>query len=169
MTVLVRSRNFNVESFKFRRNGRKIEFYRIVIRKSVTILPILDDGRIVIEKQYRPAVRRNIYELPAGHGEKGEDPKQSAIRELEEETGYLAGDLRLLFVAYLAPGSSTELMYFYVARKLKKTKANREQDEFISQSAISFGKALRMIKDNTITDTKTIACLLYYKEFAQKG
>jgi len=164
-TTLLKTKHFRVERFKFTRKGRSIEFHRIVISKTTIVIPLLDDGRIIMERQYRPVIGKHMYELPAGHVEKGEAPTSAAERELEEEIGYKAGALELMFSAYVAPGSSTERMFYYVATKLKKTHTRLEPDEFIEHEAMRFEKALSMVKDGRIIDTKTITALLYYKSF----
>lgn len=168
MPTMLRTRNFRIERFKFRRDGRTIEFYRIVMGNTATALPVLDDGRIVMERQYRPSVGKYLYELPSGHGDKGESPGKCAARELEEETGYIAGSVKPMFTAYIAPGASTELMHFFLATKLRKSRPAKGKDEFIEQEQVGLEEALGMIRSGRIKDAKTIACLLYYSAFVRK-
>ncbi|MGH9918440.1 MAG: NUDIX domain-containing protein [Nitrososphaerales archaeon] len=107
---------------------------RVIIEHpgSVAVVPLLDDGGLVLIRQFRLAAGSVIWEIPAGHIERGEEPEACARRELEEETGYRAGKMESLFEAYLSPGSSTELMRFFLATHLKKGEQRTEEDEMIS-------------------------------------
>jgi len=128
---------------------------------AVAILPLLDTGRILVTRQYRAAARKHLVEIPAGTLEPGESPVSCAKRELGEETGYTARQLRKLFSCYLAPGYSTEKIHFFLARLLVPTKAKHAQDESISLRAMSLHEGLRAIDRGEIQDAKTI-CGLYY-------
>ena len=132
--------------------------------RSVVILPI-KDGSVFIIRQYRPAVGGWIYELPAGTLEEGEDPMECAKRELIEEIGYEAGNLKLLFKMYLSPGYSNEYMYSYLATELKYVGERPEYGEEISIVKKRFDEVVDMIREGLIEDAKTIATLLYYMTF----
>ena len=123
---------------------------------SVAIVPLLDDRRIVLIRQFRLATGSFIWEIPAGTLEKDESPEACAKRELEEETGFQCGSLDPLFNCYLAPGYSTELMHLYLARDLKKTTQHIEEDEIITIHEVSPNEALQMIGRGDIRDSKTI-------------
>ncbi len=137
---------------------------REVVRfpRSVAILPILDNNNVVLLHQYRPAIRKWIYEVPAGILEEGEEPLEAAMRELEEETGYRAGRLEKAFTMYLAPGYSTEYMYTFIAYDLVEVGAKPEPYEVIKVIKVPLEKALEMIREGVIDDAKTIALILYY-------
>ena len=143
-------------------NGNKA--LREVIRfpNSVVILPLITIDKIVLLYQYRPAIRKWIYELPAGIIEGNEDPAETASRELIEETGYKAGTLKQVFSMYLAPGYSTEYMYAFIAYDLKEVGAKPEPYEVIRREIIGVDEALEMIRNHEIIDAKTIALILYY-------
>ncbi len=128
---------------------------------SAAVVPLLDDGRLVLIKQFRLAAGGAIWEIPAGHIERGEDPLACARRELEEETGCRAGRVEPLFEAYLSPGSSTELMRFFVATHLEKRDQRSEEDEIISVEPLEVEKVVRMIDSNEIRDAKSIAAITY--------
>ncbi|MEM0074375.1 MAG: NUDIX hydrolase [Candidatus Micrarchaeaceae archaeon] len=152
---------------KFSRRAQgKLEIVKT--KDAAVIVPVLNN-KIVIEKQYRAAINKYIYELPAGHIEKGESPEKSARRELEEETGYTAGKIKYLVNAYSSPGILTERLYFYLATDLKKGKPHREPDELIELRQISLADAIGMIRDGTVNDMKTIAGLLFYSVFYAKA
>ena len=128
---------------------------------SVAIVPLLDDRRIVLIRQFRLATGSFIWEIPAGTLEKDESPEACAKRELEEETGFQCGSLDPLFNCYLAPGYSTELMHLYLARDLKKTTQHIEEDEIITIHEVSPNEALQMIGRGDIRDSKTIGAISF--------
>ncbi|MEM3753444.1 MAG: NUDIX hydrolase [Candidatus Micrarchaeaceae archaeon] len=161
-SVLLRNKIFSVESERFSKGGKILNMFRIRLPNVAVILPILSNGRILMERQYRFPIKKYIYELPAGDIKKGERPEDAAMRELEEETGYIAGKLRFMFRAYASPGISTETFNMYVATGLKKTKQRLDYSEFISLREVSISDALSMIEKGRIADSKTIACIMYY-------
>ena len=124
---------------------------------SVGVVPLIQDGRILLIRQFRLPTGRVIWEIPAGTLVSGETPEQCARRELEEETGYRSRELELLFRSYLAPGYSMELMHFFVARVLEKGEQRPEEDEIIGIEPFPVAKVLEMIGSGSIMDTKTIA------------
>lgn len=128
---------------------------------AVAIIPLLNDQTMVVTRQYRTAAGRQLLEIPAGTLEKAESPLSCAKRELVEETGYSAGNIRKAFSCYLAPGYSTERMHFFVATRLIRTEAKPEEDETISTRTIDLHDGLRRIESGEIQDAKTI-CALYY-------
>ncbi len=132
---------------------------------AAAIIPIDDNGDIIFVRQYRHACRSMILEIPAGKLEKDEDPALCASRELEEEIGFKSNNIKLLFNTYIAVGYSTELISIYLATNLIKTNQNLDEDEFVEIETYSLSEALSMIKDGLIVDSKTIAGILYYKEF----
>jgi len=144
--------------------GRDKKFDVIKSKNAVAILPILGK-RVVLESQYRVATRSRLYEIPAGHIEKGETPKIAALRELKEETGYTAKRIRYMFSAYSSPGYLTEKLYFYLATDLEKGAPKREPNENISIRVMDLDTTLEKIKKKEITDMKTIAALEFYKLF----
>ncbi len=87
---------------------------------AVAVIATTEEGKIILVEQYRKALEKSIVEIPAGKMEKGEDPKQTAWRELYEETGYQAGSLELLTSFYTSPGFADEIIYIYEASELKK-------------------------------------------------
>lgn len=163
--VVYKTKLFDVEKFRVNKLGGT-HFYRIRGPDSVTILPLLDDGRVIMELQYRPAINRYVFELPAGCINKGEKPIRAAARELEEETGYKPGSIRLLFDAYPSPGIRTEFSTIFIATELVKTKTNLDPDERITIKKVRLAELVRMIKKNQITDLKTIATILFYIKFS---
>ena len=127
---------------------------------AVAIVPLLDDSKIVLIRQFRYAAGKELLEIPAGTLEKGEKPDDCAVRELKEETGYEANSMRRLLSCYMAPGYSNEVIHLYVATGLKKGEKEMEEDEEIAVEAVGFDEALRMIEENNIEDAKTIVGVL---------
>jgi ADP-ribose pyrophosphatase len=130
---------------------------------SVSIVPVLDDGRLVLIKQFRLATRGVIWEIPAGTMERGEKAEACARRELEEETGYRARKMELLFEAYLAPGYSVELMRFFMATGLEEREQKTDEEEIIEVKRLALRSVIRMIESNEIKDAKSIAAISYLR------
>ncbi|HEU97387.1 MAG TPA: NUDIX hydrolase [Fervidicoccus fontis] len=142
------------------------ETYREIVRHpgAVVILAI-SGGSILLIKQYRHAIGKWIFELPAGTLEEGEDPGDAAERELAEETGYRAGAMKKLISFYSSPGISDEVLHLYLAEELEEGRPSREQGELIDNVWIPLEDALKMIEKNEIEDAKTIVSILYYATF----
>lgn len=132
---------------------------------AVVILPLLDDGRVLLIRNRRYTVGQVLIELPAGTLEKGEDPMNCAGRELLEETGYLAGRLQVIGSFYSSPGILTEKLYAFVALELEKQKPALEEGEDIEPMPVPFEEAISMIGAGQIFDAKTIATLLMFERF----
>jgi ADP-ribose pyrophosphatase len=142
-------------------NGRETTKEIVEHPGAVAIVPILDNGKLLVVEQYRTAVRRRMMEIPAGTLEAGEAPLACAKRELIEETGYAAGRFTRLFSCYLAPGYSTEKIHFFLATQVVPTKATPADDELITVEAMHLDKALKAVERGKIQDAKTISALYY--------
>lgn len=153
---------FSVEERDVIVRGKRHKFIRMLENSSSVIIPFLSGERIILEKQYRHAIEKWVYELPAGHIENGESAKEAAVRELGEETGYSAGSMRFLFKTYELPDLTSAIRHYYVARGLTRGKRHTEPTEQISLVTVTIKKALEMIDDNTIDDPCTIIGILYY-------
>lgn len=127
----------------------------------VCIVPVLDNGDLVMIKQYRSALKKVIYEFPAGKIDPGESTLETAKRELQEETGYSASELIDCGETYPAPGYSTELIYIYIAKDLKAGETNLDHGEIIETEIMSLETALAKVKSKEICDGKTINGLFY--------
>ena len=129
---------------------------------AVTILPLFDDGRVCLIRNYRVAVEKTLVELPAGTLEPGENPATTASRELIEETGYRAASLEKLCEFYMSPGILNERMHLYLARGLQPGPSALEPGEQIETWVVPWHEAMRMVFDGTIQDAKTLVGLLYF-------
>ncbi|MFZ8834416.1 MAG: NUDIX hydrolase [Candidatus Caldipriscus sp.] len=143
--------------------GGKV-FRRQLVRHpgAVVIVPILEDGKVIFERQFRFSFGDYILELPAGTLEEGEDPLECARRELLEETGYIAEDWEKVAEFYLAPGYSTEYMHLFFARKLKFLGGNLDEEEDIEILSLSREEILRSIERGEIRDAKSLVGSLLY-------
>ncbi len=141
------------------------EHPRQVVRHpgAVVILPVLDDGRICLLRNFRAAVDETLIELPAGTLEPGEEPQQTALRELAEETGYRADRIERLLSFYMSPGILDERMHLFLADRLHPGPSAPEPGERIEPLPCTWEEAMEMIRGGEIRDSKTLVGLLYYK------
>jgi len=139
---------------------------REVVRHSggAVVVPIKDDGKIILVKQYRYPFDEHLYELPAGKLDKGEDPLICAGRELIEETGYKTDNISKLGKIYTSPGFSSEILHIYLAKDLIPGNHNREEGEQgMEVYEFTLDEINQMIMDGKIVDSKTICGIYYYK------
>lgn len=129
---------------------------------AAVILPVLADGRVAMIRNVRFAVNEELWELPAGVLDDGEDPAVCARRELTEETGYTCGRLEKLGQFYAAPGTTDEMMYAFVAFDLVSGPQRLERYEEIKVEPIAQDRLRQMVLDGAIHDGKTIATLALY-------
>ena len=120
------------------------------------------DGKVLLVRQYRYAYGESIYEIPAGKLDKREDPMQAAIRELEEEGGLMAEEVKLLYVMYPSPGYTNEKIYIYQALSARETKAHLDEGEFLDVEYVPLEKVKEMLQKGEIRDGKTIIALQAY-------
>lgn len=128
--------------------------------QSVCIVPLDEDGNVVMVRQYRKAVELDLLELPAGGIEDGEVTAEAVLRELQEEIGYTAGHLRHLASFWVSPGWCTEFMHAYLATELSPSKLEADDDEYITIERIPLDEAVARIESGEIQDGKSIAALL---------
>ena len=146
-----------------------IRVRRDVIRHSgsIVVLPLDDSGRtprVLLERQYRYAAGRRMWELPAGRVDPGENNLAAAKRELIEETGFTASRWERALFFYVSPGFLDESMTVYLARGLKKGVAQPEEDERIAVRFFPLNQAVRMAMTGKIVDAKTITSLLWMEK-----
>jgi len=141
-------------------NENEVEWDFIKHKGASSIIPIDNEGNIIVVRQYRHAIDKYTIEIPAGGIEIGEDPKVAALRELEEETGYRADDCTHLIDIYTTIAFCNEKIHIYVANNLVKSKQNLDEDEFVNIEKYSLDELVKMILDGTIEDSKTISAIL---------
>lgn len=161
--ILLKTRKFDVtrREYDIPRTGT-VQRDMVDHPGATLILPVLSETEIVVIRNYRFAVGQELIELPAGTLEDGEPPIECAARELEEETGYVAGDLEPLCEFYTSPGFTNERMYVFVARNLTKKEQKLEATEQIRVETMTLDEALAATTTGRILDGKTIAALHVY-------
>lgn len=137
-------------------DGRKARWERVAHPGAVGIVPLMEDGTVILVRQYRHAVRGVLLEIPAGKLEPGEAPWVTAQRELAEEVGMKAGDMSKIAEFYNSPGYSDEYFHLYLARELSEQKGEAEPDEFLQVERVLLTDALDMISTGEIRDAKSI-------------
>jgi ADP-ribose pyrophosphatase len=130
---------------------------------AVAILPVLDDGRLVLVRQFRYAIGRELLEVPAGTREANEGPRECAIRELREETGFASDDVEELTRFFVSPGWCNEELIVYRARNLRAGDAALEHDEHVTVEIISPADIPALIAAGQIADAKTLTALLAHQ------
>jgi ADP-ribose pyrophosphatase len=140
-------------------NGTTTDVEFIEHPGATAVIPFLDDNRIVLLKQYRHALKKHIWEIPAGTLDPQEEIISCAKRELIEETGYSAGQWHKLGEITPVPGYSNERIHIFLATELQPADQNLDEDEVIQVQAVDFLKAIEMIGDGEIQDAKSIAGL----------
>jgi ADP-ribose pyrophosphatase len=130
------------------------------------VVPVTEEGKIVMVTQHRFPVNEILLELPAGKLSKGEDPKLCAVRELEEETGYKSDNVNKLGSIFTTPGYSTEKLWIYLAKDLKPGDHNREEGEFgMEVFELSLKEVEEKIYNGEIVDGKTICGIYLAKSY----
>lgn len=119
-------------------------------------------GRVLLVKQFRYAYGKEIYEIPAGKLEEGEDPKQAAQRELKEETGYVANEIIPFLKIYPTPGYTDEIIRVYLAKNCYLNSQKLDEGEFLNVSLVKIEDVLEMIESGEICDAKTVAAIYKY-------
>ncbi|MDK6028604.1 NUDIX hydrolase [Ignisphaera sp. 4213-co] len=156
--------------------GKRISLFKRIIKigdkvvekdvvkfgKAVVIVPVLNNGKIVFIRQWRASVNSWVLEVPAGRVEDGESPEAAAMRELREETGYVANKLTPLATVFVSPGYSDEIQTIFVAKELKFVGASPEAGEILANVYMTPQEYLDTLNSGGIADLKTLAAVLLY-------
>ena len=129
---------------------------------AAAVLPVADDGRLMLVRQYRHALGRYTLEVPAGKRDGDEDFFVCAKRELEEETGFKAESFEYLLTVNTTVAFLDEIIYIYLARGLKSGKANWDEDEELGMELWELDDLIAMIREGKMTDSKTVAAIMAY-------
>jgi len=140
-------------------NGVTVDLETIRHPGAAAVVPMKDDGTVILIRQFRHAAGGFIYEIPAGKLNPGETPLACACRELEEEIGYRAGSFELLTSIFTAPGFADEVIHVYRATGLTPGRQQLDRDEVLEVIPLPLAEAVDMIADGRIRDAKTIVGL----------
>jgi len=159
MQTVYEGRVFSVEVGRLMfPNGTAHEIAVVRHRPSVVLIPMLDSERVVLIRQYRPAIARTMWELPAGTTDPGESPDEAAVRECEEEIGLVPGKLERLGGFFPTPGFCDEELVFYRVSDLREpsgTRRSPDEDEDIQPKVVTIAEARSMVARGDIIDLKT--------------
>ena len=145
-------------------NGNVVHWDFVKHKGAAAVVPITDDGKIVMVRQYRNALDRETLEIPAGGLNSENEPTiVAAARELEEETGYGSNNLELLITVATTVAFCNEKIDIYLARNLIQSKQNLDEDEYVEVEAYTVDELADMIYAGKINDSKTIAAIMTYK------
>jgi ADP-ribose pyrophosphatase len=140
-------------------NGVTVDLEVVRHPGASAVVPLKEDGTVVLIRQFRHAAGGFIYEIPAGKLSPGEEPLACAARELEEEIGYRAGSFNLLSSIFTAPGFTDEVIHIYKATGLTKGRQQLDRDEVLEVVEMPLHEAIEMIRTGAIHDAKTIVGL----------
>ena len=141
----------------------------IVHPGAAVILPVFENGDILLERQHRYPLRRDFIERPAGKFDPPETELACAQRELQEETGYVALKWRELPTFYPCIGYANERLVYFLAEELSFSGENMDEDEFLEILRVPFAEAMVMVGDGRINEAKTVMGLLWFERFGAKG
>jgi ADP-ribose pyrophosphatase len=150
-------------------DGRAASREYVVHPGAAVILPLFDDGSVLLERQFRYPVGQHFYELPAGKLEPDEPPLETAKRELVEETGYVAAEWRELGRLHPCIGYSDEKIDFFLARKLEFKGARPDEGEFLETLRVPLTEGVDWIRRGRITDAKTILGLFWAEKLLKEN
>lgn len=146
-------------------NGNVVEWDYIGHKGAAAVVPVREDGKLLMVRQYRNALDRYTLEIPAGGLNGSDEPtRDGAARELEEETGYRSDELEWLITIRTTVAFCNEKIDIYMAKNLIRTEQHLDEDEFIHVEAYSIEELTQMIMEGKIEDSKTIAAIMCYKD-----
>jgi ADP-ribose pyrophosphatase len=146
-------------------NGQTAMREYVVHPGACVVIPLLDNGDVVLEKQFRYPVGREMVEFPAGKLDPNEDPLVCALRELREETGYSAAQWAYAGCMHLAIAYSTEVIHIYFVRGLQLGERALDDEEFLDVFTAPAQQLIAWCVDGTVTDAKTVTCALHLQQF----
>lgn len=146
-------------------NGNVVKWDFIKHKGAAAVVPVDDQGRLIMVRQYRNALERYTLEIPAGGLQTpGEPTMDAALRELEEETGYRAGHIEMLISIYTTVAFCNEKIDIYVATGLIPGKQHLDEDEYVQVEAFTVEELIKKIFAGEIQDSKTVAAIMAYKD-----
>ncbi len=167
--LIYTGKTISVRTDTLREEGHAARKWDIVVHPgAVVIVPVTNEGKIILVKQWRRAIQEILLELPAGTLEEGEPVDVCAQRELQEETGFRAREIIALGGFYSAPGFCTEYLYLFLARGLEEAPLDADDDEAIDLVYVGLDEFWQMVAEGKIHDAKTIAGVARYDKWTQQ-
>jgi len=166
--IVFNGKRIKVEELEYLNGNKKIYREHVIAGSASVILPITDDGKIIMIRETRTPIGQVILALPAGMIEEGERAEVAAIRELEEETGYLAKNIKFLREYHPSVGYSDEKISIYLATNMKKTQQHLDYEEDIEVLEIPLDEAIKMLDNNEFITASTTIALLHYLRYEIK-
>jgi len=148
-------------------NGKHVPREVVEHPGGVAVVPLTEEGKVLMVRQYRYPMEEELVEIPAGKLDHGEDPFECAVRELAEETGCTAREYVFLGEMYPSPGFCRERLYLYLALDLKYGEMNLDEDELLSVEAYDIDKLTDMIMENKLPDAKSIIGIMKTKRYLE--
>jgi len=138
---------------------------------AVAVIAVTKDKKIVLVEQFRKALERSIIEIPAGKIEIGEAPEKTALRELEEETGYTTENLQYIQSFATSPGFADEIIHLYFAENIEKLEqpVGLDEDEFVELLHVTISEMEEMVKKQQIYDAKTAFAYIWLKDYLKEA
>jgi ADP-ribose pyrophosphatase len=169
-TILSRQQAFDGKIFSVDRMEVTLPGGRPALREVVrnpgasAVVAVDERGRVAMVRQYRIAAQSELWELPAGKLDPGEDPLVCAQRELSEETGFTAARWEKLTAMWSSPGFCDEVLHIYLARDLTAADSHPDEGEFLALEMVPFDTLMEQVMAGTLRDAKTIVGLLMARE-----
>jgi ADP-ribose pyrophosphatase len=149
-------------------NGKIATREKVTHPGAVAVVSINKEGEVILIRQYRYPIDRDLIEIPAGKLDSGEPPLECAKRELKEETGISGENFIHLTTIYTSPGFSDEKMDIYLITDFRMEENNPDHDEFLHILKIDLDECLKMIEDGRINDAKSIIGILMARDYLSK-
>ena len=152
-------------------NGKKSNREIVKHPGAVAVIALTKDKKLILVEQYRKALERSIIEIPAGKIEPGEPPEETALRELEEETGYTTDKLQYIQSFATSPGFADEIIHLYFAENIEKLEQSPslDEDEFVELMYVSMEEMGELVSSKQVFDAKTAFAYLWIKDYLKEA
>ena len=163
-----KGKRLQIEELEYLDGDKVIYREHVKAGNASVILPITDDNKVIMIQEPRTPIGKVILALPAGMIEEGEEPSKAAVRELEEETGYLASKIEFLREYHPSVGYSDEKISIYLATNMKKTKQRLDDEEDIKVIEVPIDEVIQMLEKNEIITASSTIAIMHYLLYKKK-